>query len=1049
MAWRSKLSGNPPFISSMKITEYAVRHPQFTFIVFLLFTALGIGSFLTIPRLEDPDFKVPSFSVVAVYPGANARDIEQLVARPLEDAFKELDDLDKLRTTVKDGFAFIGVDFLYGTDPEKKYDDVLRQVNVRRPKLPEGIVEVDVRKIQTINVAMMQIALISPDASYPRLQELAETLRKRLETVSGVRQARKHAFPEKQLRVSLDLDKISQQRLSLDRIIGAIQGDNATIPGGAIEAGGRRYNLKTSGSYSSIDDVRLTAVAGSGSAVVYLKDIADVQWTTADTEDFGRYNGERAVFVTALPRAAQNLIALSKGLRAEIEAFRAKLPGDVRLEIGWDQSLNVERRLGRLEHDFLIAFALVLLTVLPLGFRASLLVLVSIPLSLAMGLAVLHYAGYSLNQLSIVGCVIALGLVVDDSIVVVENIARFRRLGHGPVEAAVQGTQQIAVAVLGTTATLLFAFLPLIMLPGGPGQFIRSLPLAVVYTVLASLVVALTIVPLLASLVLRGDENPDGNLLLRLLHRGIERFYRPILHWCMQHRLATLVGAAALIAGSFSLVPSIGFSLFPKAGVAQFLVQIEAEESASIPATDAIARRVEAVLAKRPEVGRYFTTVGNNNPQIYYNEVPQSTKANVAEIFAALKDYDPKTSPAFFEGLRRELAVIPGARIVVKEFENGPPIEAPIAVRIFSEDLETLTAMSARVETLLRGIEGTQSVNNPVRTRRTDLRMVVNKPMAAMLGISEAEIDRAARLAFAGLDVTKFRESNGDERPVVVALPRGERATLDNWDRIQVRSAVTGAYVPIAQVAELRFESAPPIIQRFNRERSSTVAAYVRDGFNVNELTQKTGEALRRLEWPAGTRWAFGGEVESRKESFGGLTGAVLVAAFGILAILVLEFRSLRGTLIVGSVIPLGFVGGIVGLAVSGYSLSFMAAIGFVALIGIEIKNSILLVDFTNQLRSEGMELRAAIEKAGEIRFLPVVLTTLTALGALLPLALQGSGLYSPLAIVIMGGLMSSLLLSRLVTPVLYSLMPPPMAETIPESAAVRPGARDGVLVEV
>ena len=1011
----------------MKLTDHAVKHSQFTLVVFACLAALGVTSFLSIPRQEDPSLKIPSFIVVAVYPGANATDIEQLVARPLEDAFKELDDIDRIRSAVKDGFVSLTVDFFYGTDPEKKYDEVLRQVNVERPRLPGGVTEVEVRKIQTVNVAMMQVALVSPEASYARLQDLAESLRKRFEAVAGVRQARKHAFPEKQVRVSLDPDRIAQLKLPLGQVIAAIQGDNAVIPGGATELGDRRFNLKTSGSYADLDEVRRTPVAWGGEAVVRLGDVADVQWTTADKEDFGRYNGERAVFVTARPRESQNLLALSAGLRAEIDRFRATLPGDVRLEIGWDQSVNVESRLGRLEHDFVIAFALVLLTVLPLGFRASLLVLVSIPLSLAMGLTALHFVGYSLNQLSIVGCVIALGLLVDDSIVVVENIVRYRRMGRGPVEAALEGTRQIAVAVVGTTATLLLAFLPLLMLPGGPGQFIRSLPLAVVFTVLASMIVALTIIPLLASLVLRGREPEEGNVLLRLLHRGISRSYRPILHWVMEHRIAALAASALMVAGSLALVPQIGFSLFPKAGVPQFLVQIEAEDGASLTATDAIARRVEALLAKTSEVGNVFTTVGNNNPQIYYNEVPAAAKANVAEIFAALKTYDPKRSPAVLAALQREVAEIPDARIVVKEFENGPPIEAPIAVRLMADDLDVLARYSAEVERILSGIEGTRSINNKLRVKRTDLRVVIDKPKAALLGVAEAEIDRAVRLAFAGIDVGRFRERDGDQYAIQVALPRGERATLENWPKIQVQSATTGAYLPIAQVAELAFESAPPVIQRYNRERSATVTAFVEAGFNVDRLTRATETELKKIEWPPGVRWSFGGEVESRKESFGGLGGAILIAAFGILAILVLEFGSFRGTLIVASVIPLGFIGGILGLWLTGYSLSFMAAIGFVALIGIEIKNSILLVEFTDQLRAEGVELRTAIERAGEVRFLPVVLTTMTALGALLPLALQGSGLYSPLAVVIIGGLISSLLLSRLVTPVLYSLLPPPL----------------------
>lgn len=769
----------------MKITDQAVKNAPFTLVVVFCLIALGVSAFLAVPRLEDPALKIPSFSVVAIYPGANATDIEQLVARPLEDAFKELDDIDKIRTTVKDGFAFIGVDFVYGTDPDKKYDDLLRQVNVERGRLPSGLTSIDVRKIQTINVAMMQVALVSPDASYGRLQDLAEQLRKRFESVPGVRQARKHAYPEKQVRVSLDLDRVAQLRLPLDRIIGAIQGSNATIPGGAIELEGRRFNLKTSGSYASIDEVRMTPVAGNGAAVVYLKDVADVAWTTADREEFGRFNGERAVFVTARPQPQQNLFTLSQGLRKQIAAFETTLPGDVRLEIGWDQSRNVNERLGRLELDFLIAFGLVLLTVLPLGFRASLLVLVSIPLSLAMGLTVLYYTGYSLNQLSIVGFVVALGLLVDDSIVVVENISRFRRLGHPPLEAAVKATEQITVAVVGTTATLLFAFLPLIMLPGGPGEFIRSLPLAVVYTVLASMIVALTIVPLLASMVLRGEEPAEGNLLLRLLHRGIERSYRPILHWCMQHRALTLAGSALLVAGSLALVPGIGFSLFPKAGVSQFLVKIEAEEGASVAATDAIARQVEAVLAATPEVATVFTTVGNDDPQICSARMSRPRRPTWRSSSRRCARTTRRQVRRCSSACGRRWPASRARTLWSRSWRMARRSRRRSRCACFPTTSTRSPRWRRRSRPCSGGIEGTQSVNNPVRVRRTDLRVAVDKPAAALLGVSEAEIDRAVRLAFAGLDVSRFREEDGDEYPIQLALPRGERATLENWERIQ------------------------------------------------------------------------------------------------------------------------------------------------------------------------------------------------------------------------------------------------------------------------
>jgi multidrug efflux pump subunit AcrB len=569
--------------------------------------------------------------------------------------------------------------------------------------------------------------------------------------------------------------------------------------------------------------------------------------------------------------------------------------------------------------------------------------------------------------------------------------------------------------------------------------------MAVEFTVLASLLVALTIVPFLASRFLTGHEDPEGSLLLRALQRVIHATYRPLLHWAMGHRIQTIVGAAVLFVASLALVPVIGFSLFPKAGIPQFLIKLEAPEGAGLDATDRIAREVETALRGMPEIDWWFTNVGHGNPFIYYNVTPAEQKPNLGEIYAQVKPAlasDVRT-PVILGRLRARLAGIPGAQILVREFENGPPVEAPIAVRVYGDDLDELARLSARVEELLRATPGTDSVNNPVHTLRTDLRVKIDRPRAAMLGIPDAEIDRAVHLALAGLNVARYRQSNGDEYNIQVALPRGAHADLSRWSHISVQGA-SGAFVPLAQVAALEFDSAPAVILRRSRERCITVTAYVQEGVNVDKTTQVVAAALDKVAWPAGYRYEFGGEVESRQESFGGLSTAILIAVFGVLAILVLEFRSFRGTLIVASVIPLGVIGGLVALWLTGYTLSFTAVIGFVALVGIEIKNSILLVDFTNQLRARSVPLREAIEQAGEVRFLPVVLTTLTALGALLPLAVQGAGLYSPLSVVIIGGLLSSLLLSRLVTPVMYSLLPPPDPEAdggapSPASAAPSP----------
>jgi len=394
-----------------------------------------------------------------------------------------------------------------------------------------------------------------------------------------------------------------------------------------------------------------------------------------------------------------------------------------------------------------------------------------------------------------------------------------------------------------------------------------------------------------------------------------------------------------------------------------------------------------------------------------------------------MKSYDAKRTPVELDSLRARLAAYAGARIEVREFENGPPIDAPIAMRVTGESLDTLRALAERVERTLVRVPGTQYVVNPMRVNRTDLHLAVDRQKAGLLGVSSAELDRTLRLGIAGLTAGQLRAPNGDDYDVVVRLPREGRPTPEVLDRIYVASQ-NGAQVPLGQLARLEFRASPPLIQHHDRERSVTVTSQVRTGYNTDRVTKAALAQLVGLQLPAGYQLAAAGEIESRQDSFGGIGSAVVIATFMILAILVLEFRTFRSTLIVASVIPLGVVGGIVALWLTGNTLSFTAMIGFVALVGIEIKTSILLVDFTNQLRGQGVPLHEAIRKAGEVRFLPIVLTTLTAIGGLLPLALQGTPLYSPLAWVIIGGLVSSTLLARLVTPVMYTLLAPSPAPT-------------------
>jgi multidrug efflux pump subunit AcrB len=1008
----------------MNISEKAVKNYQFTIVIFLLLIALGVYSFLKIPQAEDPEFPISIFPIIAIYPGASPSDIEQLVVDKVEESLNELEDIVRIKSEIKDGVAVIVIEFTSDTDPDKKYDEILRQINSIRESLPKDLYSIETLKIQAGNTNIIQSALVSETAGYGKLRKYAEELKDDIAALPGVRKSDAVAYPEQELEVAISLPKLSELRLSLTQVIGAIQSENANIPGGSIEIGAKKLNVKTSGNYRSLEEVRRTVVGSNMGQMVHLKDIAEVNWKDEEARYYGRYNGKDAVFLIANMKKGQNINEMRNSIYRLFDSFEKKLPASIKLERGFDQSENVRNKLGRLEKDFLFAFLLVLITLLPLGFRASGIVMISIPLSLLIGVTGLYLIGFSINQLSIVGAVISLGLLVDDSIVVVENISRWVRGGTKPFDAAIRATSQISTAVIGCTATLIFAFLPLMFLPGMAGKYMRSLPTSVTFIVIGSLFVALTIIPFISSQILKGEVDPRGNKVLRVLNKAIDFTYGRALQWSLRNALTTVSIASVVFISSLFLINLIGFSLFPKAGLPQFFITVETPRGSNISETDKVVRHVEGILATKPEVKYYMSNIGKGNPMIFYNAFQKSEQSTLGEILCEINTRSQPEIEKFVESLRDTLDTYISARIYVNEFENGMPVDAAIAMRLVGNNLDSIKRYSDRIEEIFRTNEGTEYIKNPLSQSLTDIRVVVNSEKAGIYGVPTVEIDRTIRLGLAGITAGKYRDEDGKEYSINIRLPRQKANRLSSLDNIYV-SSLTGAQIPLSQLARVEFENSPTLIQHYNSERSITISSAVKSGYNTDRVTKEILKRIEELKLPDGFKIIPAGEIESRKQSFGGIGSAILIAIFGIFAILILEFRTFKSTLIVISVIPLGIIGGLLMLWITGYTLSFAAAIGFVALIGIEIKNSILLVDFTNQLRQQGAPLDEAILKAGEIRFLPVLLTTLTAIGGLMPIALGHSNLYSPLAWVIIGGLITSTLMARLVTPVMYKLLAP------------------------
>ena len=1010
----------------MKITDFAVKNYQFTLIVFVMLVAIGLNSLFTMPRGEDLDFQAPEFNVIVIYPGTSPKDMEQLVVDKMEKKINELDDIKNIITKMDDGLAVVDVKFKYKTDPDKKYQDLVREMDAIRPDLPADIKDIQILKFSPSDVNIIQVALMSETAPYSELESYSKKLKEDLEKIKSLKNVDNWAFPQQQVRISVNLDKMMQDKIALNRIIGAIQSENVNIPGGSIDMGTRKYNIKTSGDYKSIDEIENTVIESINGKSVYVKDIADVSFNYEEQNYIARLNGKRGVFVTASRKMGTNIFDVEKQMQPVLDKFRKQLPKS----IGYNQSFNnaesVHKRLDGFSIDFAIAIFLVLLTLVPLGFRASVVVMISIPLSLAIGLFLLDLFGFTINQLSIVGFVVALGLLVDDSIVVVENIERYLRMGYSKREAAMAATKQIGLAVLGCTATLIFAFLPLLFLPEGAGDFIRSLPAAVVSTVLASLFVSLTIIPFLSSRILSNHENPNGNIFLRGLKRLVSGSYRKLLHRALAKPYVTLAVALLIFLGAIALVPVVGFSVFPASEKPMFMINIETPLGTSLAATDSVTRLVEDNIKRIPDLKNYASNIGHGNPRIYYNVIPLGNADNTAQIFVQLNNTGPADKKNLIDQLRSKFRDFPNAKIEVKDFEQGPPVEAPIAIRLFSENLDTLRALSFKVEDLLKKTEGTMYVNNNLTTLKTDIKVNVNKQKAAMLGVATNEIDKTIRMAVVGLNIGTFRndKEDDDDYNINITLPRDNRQSFDVFKKINVGS-YAGVLIPLSQLADIGFQTSPTTIKHYDKDRYTVVTAFVKSGYNTAKVTGGILKQLDQMHFPTGSRYVAAGDIEASQESFGGLGTIILITIFGLLGILILEFKTFKGTLIVLSVIPLGIIGAVAALLLSGNTFSFVAVIGLIALIGIEVKNSILLVDYTDQLRRNGKSINEAIEEAGETRFIPIILTTLTAIGGLLPLVLERNPLYSPLALVIIGGLISSTLLTRVVTPVLYKLLAP------------------------
>ncbi|MBN1482629.1 efflux RND transporter permease subunit [candidate division KSB1 bacterium] len=1006
----------------MRLPRLAIQNHQFTLVLVALLFTLGVVSFLTMPRSEDPSVQPAGASVFVIYPGATPADIEELIVDPLETAINEIEDINRLNGSAEDGIGIIGVEFTSGNDPDEKYSEFVQKVNSVRNQLPDDIFSIELLKWSIADVNILQIALLSESESYARLEEEADNLKRKLEKAPGVRRVETHAIPQQEVRIAVKLEKMAAFKISLNQLMGALQAANQNIPGGFLDIDTKRYNIQTSGSYESLNDIKNTIVHAGNGKIVYLKDVADVFFAHEETKYLARVNDVPAVFVTVQQKDKTNIFSVMQEVKAQIDKFKEELPPTISVEYVFDQSVSVANRLNTFFGNLLQGLVLVGLVVfVAVGYRAAGIVIMVIPFSLLFGIGFIDLSGYGLQQMTIAGLVIALGLLVDNAIVVTENIARFMRLGYSRFEAAAQGTSQVAWAIVSATVTTVLAFVPMMMMGNVTGDFIRSMPLTVIYTLMASLFLSLTFTPYLSSKFLNVEKSSKRRL-RQWMNKFVETHYRRTLDRALNKPVFFVVLAVVVFLSSFALFPIIGVSFFPKAEKPQFIIDITTPSGTNLAETDRVAQDVERALGEFDNVRYVVANVGHGNPRIYYNVFPQRDRATYAQIFVQLQEFELKDFYDTLHALRERFADYPGAKIEVKEFEQGPHVEAPIAIRLLGDNLEVLETISREVEDMFLSTPGTINVNNPLSTSKTDLYVKINREKAGMLGVPLVEIDKAIRAGMSGLTISRYRDPEGEEFDIVVRLPYKDKARLEDFSKIYITS-MTGAAIPLKSVAAIEFKATQKQIDHYNMERTVIITSDVADDFSVDGVTREIVAKVDGYDFPKGYRYSIGGELESREESFGGMLQAIIVALIGIFAVLVLQFKSYNQPLIVFSAIPLAFIGSVLALLITGHSFSFTAFIGLTSLVGIVVNNSIILVDYTNQLRAEGKDVVSALKEAGETRFIPIVLTTATTVGGLLPLTLIGGSLFAPMGWTIIGGLMVSTFLTLVIVPVLYKLL--------------------------
>ncbi len=1012
----------------MNPVKASLRYPQVTLILTLAAVVLGLHALATMPRREDPKITIRTGLVIAAYPGATAEQVEEQVTEKIEDRLFRFEEVrkDKTFSTSRKGLCIINVELEDNVAQPDIFWSKLRHamIELRLTALPDSVQGPTVDDSFGDTVALL-LALHGGNYDYQALKEYAQRIEDGFRTSRAVSRMQRFGEQKEQILISSTMERVAQYALTPDHVIGALRGRNVVQFAGDVKTGEGRVPMRTSGLFETEDQIRQVVIDISPTGQpVHIGDLANVQRTYADPTALCRYKGERALLLSVEMQEGNNIVEFGNELRQKLDRLRTMLPPDLKIDLVADQPSVVEHRITHFIREFGIAIAsVILVTMLLLPFRVALIASLAIPVTVAGTFAMLDALGIELHQVSIAALIVVLGMVVDDAIVIADNYVDLLDRGVAREEAAWRCATELTVPVLTATATIVFAFLPMLLISGNVGEFIQALPIAVAVSLSVSFLVAMLLTPLLCRFFIRRGLHQDaekgsGN---RTILDRMQAAYNATIVRAMGHKTLVVAGAVLSVIVAGVLLKGLPQRFFPTAERPQFVVDIWLPEGARLEATDAVVRRLESHLAKISLVTDASSFVGRSAPRFYYNVSPEFPANNYGQILVNTKD--DTLTPDLVYRLRRELAPIaPEARVIVKELEQGKVLCASIEVRISGPDTPVLKQLGQQVVEIFRAAGGADFHYHDYREDSYDLAVDLKHEVADRLGLSTAGVSLQLGGGFTGLPVTTFWEGDRDV-PVVLRLDETARVDFDNVADNYVVSTLTGARVPLRAVADTHPEWRTSRIVRRNGVRTLTVMVTPDHQHLASALLSQARPAIEALPLPAGYTIDYGGELESQTETFGEMTIVMALSLVAIFLILLFQFRSAVRSLVIMASIPLSLLGAAAGLWVTQNPFSLTAFMGIISLSGIVVRNAIILVEYIEDRRAAGVPLEQAALEAGERRLRPIFLTTAAAAVGVTPMILSGSSLWSPLASVIAVGLIFSMFFTLLVVPILYVLV--------------------------